>query len=214
MKIETASIILGSGLNPDQKIQFDSRISDVVLNYSNYSKSILVVDKEMSENILALEFNLLVDVLLLDSPCKGALATLVLAAAELPEELPILALPINSTINAAIVSEFVQSMKLANADAAIIVFRSNNPELSYVRSDDLGNVVEIAEKLIISELATAGVFFFKNKKIIIDCAKWAMKNNVIFNNKFYIAPSLNFLLTTSQSLKMVEIEDSEYHRFA
>ena len=51
---------------------------------------------------------------------------------------------------------------LSNNDGYIDVFGSNHHEYSYVLEDDKNRVCEIAEKIVISELATSGLYGFKN----------------------------------------------------
>jgi dTDP-glucose pyrophosphorylase len=57
-----------------------------------------------------------------------------------------------------------QSLKngLAKADGYIDVFHSNNRSYSYVLIDDDRRVNEIAEKIVVSDLATSGLYGFHN----------------------------------------------------
>lgn len=56
---------------------------------------------------------------------------------------------------------------LATHDGYIDVFKSNNPNYSYVLSE--GSVVrEIAEKIVVSDLATSGMYGFRSTKMFRD----------------------------------------------
>lgn len=54
---------------------------------------------------------------------------------------------------------------LAQADGYIDVFHSNNRNYSYVLVDGDRRVFEIAEKIVVSDLATSGLYGFKNAHV-------------------------------------------------
>lgn len=54
---------------------------------------------------------------------------------------------------------------LREADGFIDVFASHNPSYSYVIVDDNRRVVEIAEKIVVSELATSGLYGFRTAEL-------------------------------------------------
>lgn len=56
----------------------------------------------------------------------------------------------------------VLQQALGQADGYIDVFRSSNRAYSYVLLDDQRRVQEIAEKIVVSELATSGLYGFRN----------------------------------------------------
>jgi dTDP-glucose pyrophosphorylase len=56
---------------------------------------------------------------------------------------------------------------LQNNDGFIDIFSSNNPNYSYVINSD-NKIIEISEKILISECATSGLYGFKNKEIYFE----------------------------------------------
>lgn len=54
------------------------------------------------------------------------------------------------------------------AQGALLGFRANSPDYSYVRFDDEGNVVGTAEKMAVSELAIAGCYLFADSQTFLD----------------------------------------------
>lgn len=78
-------------------------------------------------------------------------------------------------------------------DALALTFKSNRPEYSYIRLDKDGNFQEAIEKKVISEYASAGVYFYKNASVylkalgnIVSCSK-----DYTFNNLYYVCPVFN-----------------------
>lgn len=142
---------------------------------------------------------------------QGALATLAWTLGNIPDGVPIVVAPSDALILNG-VDNFLNEMIKNDSDAGIVVFTSNDPKYSYVRSIN-GVVVEIAEKEVISDKATAGVFFFKNSKIMLQCIEWAFLNKVMTNGRYFVAPSINCLIANRMKVSIFEIERSDYLRF-
>ena len=58
-------------------------------------------------------------------------------------------------------AETVSHFNKDNLDGGIVVFQDIHPRWSFVKCDKEGYVIEAAEKRPISNLATAGVYYFK-----------------------------------------------------
>jgi hypothetical protein len=142
----------------------------------------------------------------------GALSTLGLLLNEIPPDLAILVTPVDGHVSSPI-KEFVSQMHEGGYDAGVVIFESTNPKFSYVRIHD-GLAIEVAEKVRISTSATAGIFYFRDKRTLIDCIKWAMLNDIQTNGQFYIAPSLNYLITQKRSIGIYEVNADQYYRFS
>lgn len=79
------------------------------------------------------------------------------------------------------------------ADASIMTFRASDPKYSYVRLDQDGFVAEVAEKRVISELATCGVYYFKRGSDFCEAANRMIANDLRVNGEFYTCPVFNEL---------------------
>jgi hypothetical protein len=75
-------------------------------------------------------------------------------------------------------------------------FSSQRPIYSYIRRDEKGEVVETAEKRIISEEASAGVYFFRSVPVYLAALAHVMVNEAkyTYGDIFYICPILNGVL--------------------
>ena len=81
------------------------------------------------------------------------------------------------------------------AGGTIMTFTPNHnePIHSYVKLNEEGHVIELAEKRLISNIATTGVYHFGSEKDF-HTAAWKMINtNDRTNNEFYLAPVYNYL---------------------
>lgn len=90
-------------------------------------------------------------------------------------------------------NEVMYSFSADDIDAGIVTFKATHPKWSYVRLDDKGFVAEVAEKKVISDQATVGVYYFKHGCDYVDAAELMIKKNIRTNNEFYVAPVFNEL---------------------
>ncbi len=144
---------------------------------------------------------------------KGAIATALIGANEMDLSKPIFLCPADALIPKEDYRHFHAQVQSENPDFGAIVFKSNNPKYSFIRKHQ-EKVIEISEKIIISSLATAGVFYFKSLQYLIESAEWLIINNFQTQGSFYIAPSLNYGLAQGASFSLYEIDESSYLRFS
>jgi len=76
-------------------------------------------------------------------------------------------------------------------DGGILTFNSTHPKWSYALTDKQKKVIEVAEKKVISNNATVGVYYWKKGSDYVKYAEKMIKNKVMFNNEFYVCPVFN-----------------------
>ncbi len=154
-----------------------------------------------------------VEVIAVPSETSGALATAVLASATIPDEAPLVIAAGDSEIVggiAASVQRFIQQ----RADAGVITFRSKDARWSYVAVDESGGVARVAEKTVISDLATTGVFFFRTHRLFREAAEWCFVNSAQLSGKYYTSTALNYLVFESMNVMYDEIPSKRYQSFS
>lgn len=95
---------------------------------------------------------------------------------------------------------FLSVMREKNADGGMMVFYSDNPKWSYAKLGDNGLVVEVAEKKVISNNATVGIYYFKHGKDFVKYAKQMITKNIRVNNEFYVCPVFNELIADNKKI--------------
>jgi dTDP-glucose pyrophosphorylase len=134
-----------------------------------------------------------------DQKTAGAIASALLPYDRIDDSSAIALVPTNSLVAHDSLLEFMQAMLSSEHDAGVLLVESQNPNFSYVRMFE-GKIIEFVEKKVVGNFATTGVFFFRNKDVLLNCARWALVNNQSTNNQYYVAPSLNYLLTSGRSI--------------
>jgi hypothetical protein len=153
-----------------------------------------------------------IEVICVPNVTSGALATLAFGLSRIPDNTPFLVVPSNSILPKSEISRFMAEMKLSNSLVGAIAFEGDNPLYSYARLDSSGRVIEVIEKQVSGSCALAGTFFFEDKKLLMDCVRWAMVNNAHTGGKFFVAPSLNYFVAKSLNISLFYIDAKKYVR--
>ena len=98
-------------------------------------------------------------------------------------------------------SEFLYSMQSNNVDGGIVCFTSMHPKWSYVKENELGYITEVAEKVVISDQASVGVYFWKKGADYVAHAEAMIAADERVNNEFYVAPVYNRAIAAGLGIK-------------
>ena len=93
-------------------------------------------------------------------------------------------------------------------DGILGCFKSDDPKYSFVKLDQYDFVCETAEKKVISNLATNGMYYFKRGSDFVSSAETMIRNAITCNNEFYVAPCYNELLKSGKKIKTVLTDDN------
>jgi HAD superfamily hydrolase (TIGR01509 family) len=85
-------------------------------------------------------------------------------------------------------SEIMYSFYGKKVDGGILTFKATHPKWSYAKADNSGIVTEVAEKKVISDNATVGIYFWKRGDYFVKYANEMIKKNNRVNN------SLTFII--------------------
>jgi dTDP-glucose pyrophosphorylase len=90
--------------------------------------------------------------------------------------------------------KFRSFCELHDADGVIGTFFSDSPKNSYIKINSSQQVTEAREKVVISNLATNGLRYWKKGKYFVDSVNEMIANNDMVNGEYYVAPSYNYML--------------------
>jgi dTDP-glucose pyrophosphorylase len=83
-----------------------------------------------------------------------------------------------------VMHKFVDS----HTDGGMVIFDSVHPKNSFVKLDDNGYAVEVAEKKVISNMATNGLYFWQRGSDFVKYADQMISAGRKTNNEYYVAP--------------------------
>ncbi len=92
------------------------------------------------------------------------------------------------------------------SQGTIVTFQclERDPKWSYADVDDAGYVTRVAEKVAISDHATAGIYHFATSKLLRDGINNMVKANDRTNEEFYLCPVYNHLSYDEARTRIVE----------
>jgi HAD superfamily hydrolase (TIGR01509 family) len=103
-------------------------------------------------------------------------------------------------------NEFMYKMNETNCDGGIVTFNSMHPKWSFAKIDESGFVTEVAEKKPISDIATVGIYYWKNGSDYVKFAEQMIQKNIRVNNEFYVCPVFNEAILGDKKIKTFNIK--------
>lgn len=148
-------------------------------------------------------------VLHVQAPTKGAACTALLAIEHINNKEPLLIVNGDQIVVADLV-EIVNNFKQRKLDGGIVVFDAVHPRWSYVKCNDEGFVVEAAEKRPISNLATAGLYYFAQGANFVSSVMNMIKKDAQVEGNFYVCPCYNEMILQQARIGISKIPRNCY----
>ena len=145
-------------------------------------------------------------------PTQGSLPTAGMCLDLIANDMPILISAIDG-LCFDILEDFLFEMRRSKADGGVIVFPSKKLNYSYVRVSQ-SIPVEFAEKIRIGELATSGIYFFRDKALLIESIQWAILNQISYKNNYYLSAAMNRLIFENRKVVLFNTTEENYYRFS
>ena len=120
------------------------------------------------------------DVVVVDKLTEGAACTVLLAEHLIDNEDSLVIANCDQYLQ----WDFADYIKFSKSfDGCLVTFNSTNPHHSYVRCRK-GIVTDVAEKIVISDKASAGIYYFKRGSDYIKSSHRMIEKNIRTNNEF------------------------------
>jgi HAD superfamily hydrolase (TIGR01509 family) len=102
-------------------------------------------------------------------------------------------------------SEFMSQLLEIGADGNMALFLANEEKWSYAKIKN-NRIVEVAEKVVISNNASTGVYGWSKGSDYVKYAKQMIDKNIRVNNEFYICPVYNEAIQDNKRILPIFIE--------
>ena len=127
----------------------------------------------------------------LDHITEGAACTLLKAKKYINNDEPLISINSDQVLdwNSKI---FLEKCNLEPNVSWVMTYPHNHIKHSFVKVNEHGHIVEAAEKVAISNLATVGLYHWSKGSLFVEGAEEMIRNNDRHNNEFYLAPIYNY----------------------
>lgn len=101
-------------------------------------------------------------------------------------------------------ANFLYGVNSKNVDGGMITFESDHPKWSYAKTKD-GLVTKVKEKVVISNEATVGIYYWKKGSDFVKYARQMIEQNDRHNNEFYVCPVFNYAIKDGKKFTTYKI---------
>jgi NDP-sugar pyrophosphorylase family protein len=135
---------------------------------------------------------------------EGAACTTLLAAALIDSPAPLMIANCDQYV-AVDIDEHLDAVDASGHDGVLMTMTAHDPKWSYARCDGHGRVLEVAEKRVISDEATTGIYHFRRGCDYVAAARRMIAAGERTNGEFYVAPAYNHLVRAGLSVGTLNI---------
>ena len=184
-------------------------IQVVVENLNIEANYIFLVQKEHYEKYnLKYLLNLIAPgckIVQVDGITEGAACTTLLAKEHIDNDAPLVMANSDQFVewNS---NECMYAFSADSIDGGILTFEATHPKWSYAKLDENGFVSEVAEKKVISNSATVGIYYWRHGSDYVKYAEQMIAKNIRVNNEFYVCPVFNEAIGDGKKVRVKNIE--------
>ncbi len=91
-------------------------------------------------------------------------------------------------------------------DGILACFESADPRYSYARLDEYGYVDLTAEKTVVSNQASSGLYYFRRGSDFVTAANSMIHDAATAGGEYYVAPCYNYLLRSGKKVKTYTVD--------
>jgi HAD superfamily hydrolase (TIGR01509 family) len=145
-------------------------------------------------------------IIVVDKLTEGAACTVMLAKKYIDNDRPLIIANADQYIEWN-PSETMYRFTSQKIDGGILTFNSIHPKWSYAKTDkDNKKVIEVAEKNVISNNATVGVYYWRKGSDFVKYTDQMISNNIRINNEFYVCPVFNQAIKDNKIIKISKVD--------
>jgi dTDP-glucose pyrophosphorylase len=178
------------------------------------AKFILLARKEHYDNepetIRWIKEHYNVEFVLIDKLTEGAACTVLHAHRLINNDTPLLIANSDQIVDMNI-ADYIQDSDERKLDGSVLCFYDNDTKWSYAKLNNDGFITEIKEKVVISEHATVGIYYFAKGSTFVENAIDMFVRNERVNNEFYVAPVYNYAIASGDKFGIYSIDIAQMH---
>ena len=131
---------------------------------------------------------------------EGPASTVLVAKDLINNEDPLMVINCDQVILDYDLDNIIDFVGVTGCDGLLGCFLSSSKKNSYVKLDPNGEVCDVKEKIVISNIATNGLHFWSKGSDFVHSAEEMILLNDRYNNEFYVAPTYNYLIKKGKKI--------------
>ena len=146
----------------------------------------------------------------LEQDTAGALCSVLLAIDILDPDEELLIANGDQVVTSGL-APFYKACRELGIDGCILTFTATHPRWSFVKTDAAGRVTATAEKRPISKQATAGLYYFRRTRDLIEGAEKMIVKGLTTSGQFFVCPVYNELILAGKKITTCHLPDHTMH---
>ena len=165
------------------QLQLDDKIFIIARKEDELPENLDKFLGKFKENVEYIEIDELTD---------GAATTLEFALRQIRSENPVLSVNSDQYISADL-SSYLTLVRSRECAGQILLMSATGDKRSYVERDINGKIINVVEKIQVSDEATVGIYGWRDSQTVLESIKAMKREDFRVNGEFYVAPSYNYL---------------------
>jgi NDP-sugar pyrophosphorylase family protein len=146
----------------------------------------------------------------LDNETAGALCSVLLAVDQFDPEGELLVANGDQIITGGL-GRFYEACRQPGIDGCILTFTATHPRWSFAKTDSTGKVTAVAEKRPISKQATAGLYYFRRARDLVEASERMILKGLTTSGQFFVCPVYNELILAGKNIRTHHLPDGTMH---
>ncbi len=168
--------------------------------------------KQESELVKQIEKNFNAIFIPIDKLTEGTACTVLYARKYINNDEPLLIANSDQIVDMNI-ADFIDDCSERKLDGSILTFMDEfkDPKWSFAKIDDNNLVIEVKEKVVISQYATVGIYLYSKGKDFVNATIDMIIENERVNNEFYTCPTYNYAINDNAKIGIYNIDFNQMH---
>lgn len=107
--------------------------------------------------------------------------------------------------------EFWTACRKPGIDGCILTFTATHPRWSFAKTDETGKVIAVAEKRPISKKATAGLYYFRRARDLVESAEKMILKGLTTSGQFFVCPVYNEMILAGKNIRTHHLNEGTMH---
>jgi len=198
------------------KAMIEVVVSQLLLDFPN-ARFIFVIDKDDARNFsldrtLTLLAGANTTIIEKAGPTAGALCSCLLSIDHLSDNQPLIVANSDQIIESGL-SQCIKYLIDSKCSAGVVTFSSIHPRWSYIVNGDQGEVEQTFEKKVASQMAIAGIYYFRSASIFVNASLQVILKNIQIASQYYISSALNEVILEGGQVLFCPIDTNLFHSF-
>ena len=153
-----------------------------------------------------------ITIITVDQLTEGTACTVLFARKYIDNNIPLLIANSDQWVDFSL-DAMLKDAHQNNWDGSILTFTDPemNPKWSFAKTNERKEVIEVKEKVAISDKATVGIYYFNMGSQFVDAAVDMIVHNERVNNEFYTCPVYNWAIKNDLRIGIYDIPASAMH---